>query len=348
MACYHLTLKFMSRKGGAGASGQSAVHGAAYRSGNRGAAVTVGGVSAVAAAAYRSGQVIHDERTGLTYDYRNKDAILHTEIVLPAGPHPEWATDRNRLWNQVEKAEKRKDATVAREVEVMLPRELDMGQQLALVRRFIAQEVTAKGLVADFAIHRPDAADGEPHPHCHIMITPRALEAEGFAARKDDTFRWSGKGEKSKDALVALRAAWAELQNDALADAGSDAKVDHRSLAAQREEALSLAEMAHATGRAEEAAHQAQRAEELNRIPQVPLGLGRRVREVSGYLKERLNRWAAQRHYARLWPQVEALERRGVAQLVEIAHHLIDRAAHALGADPPAPEPDGRGLAYER
>lgn len=97
MACYHLTLKFMSRKGGAGASGQSAVHGAAYRSGNRGAAVTVGGVSAVAAAAYRSGQVIHDERNGLTYDYRNKDAILHTEIVLPTGPVPAWATDRNRL-----------------------------------------------------------------------------------------------------------------------------------------------------------------------------------------------------------------------------------------------------------
>ncbi|MGG5812391.1 MobQ family relaxase [Falsiroseomonas sp. CW058] len=357
MACYHLTLKFMSRKSG---EGHSAVHGVAYRSGNRGATIStatkVGGVSAVAAAAYRSGQAIQDERLGQTYDYRNKDAILHTEIVLPEGPVPAWATDRNQLWNEVEKAEKRKDATVAREVEVMLPRELGLPQQLALVRRFIAQEVTAKGLVADFSIHRPNASDGQPHPHCHIMITPRALEAQGFAARKDETFRWSGQGEKSKDALVSLREAWARLQNDALAEAGSASRVDHRTLVAQRTEALVRAKQARQERRPVEAAIHQRRAAELHRAPKqhVPFVILRRlVGEIAAHLRQRIERWAG-RNRARQY--LAAMADAGLRVAEEEIGSLVMSAGRALGLDPPPRPAPNRlpprlppaGLAYER
>lgn len=352
MACYHLTLKVMSRKGG---DGQSAPHGVAYRSGNRGATIStvtkVGGVSAVAAAAYRSGQAIEDERLGQTYDYRNKEAILHTEIVLPAGPVPAWATDRNQLWNAVEKAEKRKDAVVAREVEVMLPRELDLADQVKLVRRFIAEHFTSKGLVADFGIHRPTAADGLPHPHCHIMITPRALGPDGFAAKKDQTFWWEGQRDKSKGELTALREAWATLQNDALADAGSAARVDHRTLAAQREGELKKAQQAQEAGRPTEAqAHQRQ-AQRLDREPRpyLPfLVFKRMVREVAEHIRQRLGRWSAGRLRDRAFAHLAAMEQAGPWKVEERIGSYLGRAAQALGLERWVEPLMPRGPAHER
>jgi hypothetical protein len=348
VACYHLSLKVMSRKGG---EGQSALHGVAYRSGGRDATISsvtkVGGVSAVAAAAYRSGEPIHDERLGQTYDYTNKQAILHTEIVLPEGPLPAWASERNQLWNQVEKAEKRKDAVIAREVEVMLPRELDLADQVTLVRRFIAEHFTSKGLVADFGIHRPKASDGLPHPHCHIMITPRALGTEGFSTKKDQTFWWEGQGGKSKGELGALREAWAKLQNDALADAGSGARVDHRTLAAQRQTELSQARKARQEGRVEAAVRHEAQATALNRPPKPyrPYLLAARLAtDLSGYLARKVEAWAVRR-IASL--ELAEMVRAGV-RLVE---HLVATAVEAAEREisrtvgPPGPE---RGLSHER
>ncbi len=251
----------------------------------------VGGVSAVAAAAYRAGEAIEDERLGRTYDYGSKGHVLHTEIMTPAGELPAWATHRARLWNEVEKAEKRKDAVVAREVEVMLPRELSTAEQLALVRRFAAEQFVAKGLIVDFAIHRPEASDGQPHPHCHMMITPRAITPEGFHAYKDQTFWWASKGDKSKDELEKLRARWAQMQNEALESAGSAARVDHRSLAAQREEALQQERAARAAGQTQEAARHAHRAAVLDRQPEPTLGVEGALMRQRGRMGERFLRW---------------------------------------------------------
>lgn len=78
------------------------------------------GRSATASAAYRAGEKITDERTGLVFDYTRKREVSYRQIFVPSGS-PEWATDRTRLWNEAEKAEARKDAQVAREIEVALP-----------------------------------------------------------------------------------------------------------------------------------------------------------------------------------------------------------------------------------
>ena len=346
MASYHLRLKFMSRKGG---DGSSAVHGAAYRSGGKGATVSqvekVGGVSAVAAAAYRSGEALRDDRQGRSYDYTAKDHIAHTEIILPEGNMPEWASSRAQLWNEVERAEKRKDATVAREVEISLPRELSLAENIALVRGFMLEQFVSKGLVVDFAIHEPKASDGDKHIHAHCMITPRALTESGFAAKKDQTFWFVSKGDKSKEALNGLRAAWADRQNDALARKGASARVDHRTLMAQRTDALARADQARAQGRPQEAAQHAQAARSLNRVPQVPLGLSRRLSEVTGHLKDRIGLWMQKHHYHRLAPEIAALEARGKAELYEFANRVRKRTVHAFGVLPPAPD---RGMSYDR
>lgn len=268
MACYHLTLKHMSRKAGA----HSAAHGVAYRSGSRGAAVTVGGVSGAAAIAYRAGGAIRDERTGLSYDYSHKADVKHVEIVTPSaaqigGELPAFVRSLEALANAMEAAENRKDARIATEIEVMLPRELSHAEQLDAARKLAHEHGTKRGLVAVLAIHEHAASDGKPHPHAHILLTPRAVTPEGFAKRKDDAYRWDGRGDKSKAPLERLRADWERIQNDALEAAGSGARVSHRSLKAQRAQALGMAQEAHTGGRFTDAARHRQRAASLDRPP---------------------------------------------------------------------------------
>ena len=78
------------------------------------------GRSAVACAAYRVGVSLDDERTGQTFDYGRKRGVLHEAILTREEP-PVWMSDRQALWNAVETAEKRKDAQLAREVQLALP-----------------------------------------------------------------------------------------------------------------------------------------------------------------------------------------------------------------------------------
>ena len=164
MAIYHLRAKIISRS-----KGQSTVAGAAYRS---------GGHSATHAAAYRSGEKLLDERTGRTFDYGRKQGIVHTEIIAPANA-ADWAYTRSALWNRVELAEKRKDAQVAREIEISLPRELSHEQRIELVRAFVKEQFVQRGMVADIALHCPKATDGKDQPHAHIMLTLRPLKPDG-------------------------------------------------------------------------------------------------------------------------------------------------------------------------
>src|SRR5271166_3548267 len=68
------------------------------------------GQSAIASAAYRSGERLRDEQAGEQKFYTARaERILFTDIMAPSGA-PEWAHDRNELWNHAERAEKRKDA----------------------------------------------------------------------------------------------------------------------------------------------------------------------------------------------------------------------------------------------
>src|ERR1700675_62396 len=81
------------------------------------------GRSSTASAAYRAGEALTDERTGLAFDYSRRRGVLHSEIMAPADA-PDWMRDRAQLWNAVEKAEKRKDAQLSREILLSLPHEL--------------------------------------------------------------------------------------------------------------------------------------------------------------------------------------------------------------------------------
>ena len=86
---------------------------------------------------------------------------------------PDWMADREKLWNAVEAVEKLKDAQLAREFQIALPRELTLKQNIELAREFVQREFVARGMVADFAIHNDKGKDGEPQPHIHVLLTLR-------------------------------------------------------------------------------------------------------------------------------------------------------------------------------
>ena len=94
---------------------------------------------------------------------------------------PEWAQDRNRLWNEAERAETRKDARLAREIEVCLPHELTGEQRRWLVQDFVREQFVRKGYAVDVAIHAPDKGDARNY-HAHILMRERRLEADGLRA----------------------------------------------------------------------------------------------------------------------------------------------------------------------
>ncbi len=73
-----------------------------------------GGRTAVASAAYRSGEKLLNEETGITHDFTRKGGIVMSEILLPANA-PDRYLDRQTLWNEVQKVEKRADAQLARD-----------------------------------------------------------------------------------------------------------------------------------------------------------------------------------------------------------------------------------------
>ncbi|EIV2220167.1 MobA/MobL family protein, partial [Salmonella enterica subsp. enterica serovar Reading] len=154
MAIYHLSMKIISRSNG---------------------------YSAVASAAYRSGSLMLDERTGLTHDYTRKSGVAEAVILTPATA-PAWCTNRAELWNAVEKAERRKNSQLAREIELAIPRELPQDAARETVLAFVRENFVSQGMIADVAFHHMD----KTNPHAHIMLTTRAVGPAGFGGKVRD------------------------------------------------------------------------------------------------------------------------------------------------------------------
>jgi hypothetical protein len=173
------------------------------------------GQSSVASAAYRSGERLTDERTGEVKFYRRE---VQPETMILAPSHaPEWVYDRQRLWNEVEHTEKRKDARLAREINIALPKELTQDQQCELIRDFVQQQFVDQGMIADIAIHRDDPNN----PHAHVMLTTREITTDGFGQKNRD---WN-----KKEMLEQWREQWANSANRALETAGIQERITHLS-----------------------------------------------------------------------------------------------------------------------
>ncbi|MGO7093724.1 MobA/MobL family protein, partial [Rhizobium leguminosarum] len=134
----------------------------------------------------------------------------------------------------------------ARELIIALPEELTRAENIALVREFVLDNLTAKGMVADWVYH-----DKDGNPHIHLMTTLRPLAEEGFGPKKVPVCGEDGKPLRvvtpdrpngkvvyklwagDKETLQAWKIAWAETASRHLALAGHEIRLDGRSYAEQ-------------------------------------------------------------------------------------------------------------------
>ena len=139
------------------------------------------GRSAIASAAYRSGEKLFDDKEGRSYFYAR--SVMPESFILTPENAPEWASDRQKLWNEVEKKDRKANSRYAKEFNVALPVELTNEEQKALITKFVQETFVDKGMVADVAIHR----DHEENPHAHVMLTNRPFNPDGSWGLKSKT-----------------------------------------------------------------------------------------------------------------------------------------------------------------
>ncbi|MGR9320741.1 Ti-type conjugative transfer relaxase TraA (plasmid) [Rhizobium leguminosarum] len=214
------------------------------------------GRSVVSAAAYRHRARMMDEQAGTSFSYRGgASELVHEELALP-DQIPAWlrsaisgqsvAKASETLWNAVDAFEKRADAQLARELIIALPEELTRAENIALVREFVRDNLTAKGMVADWVYH-----DKDGNPHIHLMTTLRPLAEEGFGPKKVPVRGEDGKPLRvvtpdrpngkvvyklwagDKETMKGWKIAWAETASRHLALAGHEIRLDGRSYAEQ-------------------------------------------------------------------------------------------------------------------
>jgi len=136
------------------------------------------GASVIAKAAYNARDKLQDEYYGKTHDYSKKTDLVFSKIFLPEHIPKEFS-NREYLWNEVEKIEKSKNSQLARNLLFELPRELNEQERIKLISEFIEENFTSKGMIADCNIHNPMASDHEEQPHAHILLTLREMDSEG-------------------------------------------------------------------------------------------------------------------------------------------------------------------------
>jgi len=210
-------------------SGRGAIYHFNARSGTRSS-----GHSARAAAAYiqREAEYGRDRETA--------DELLYTE----SGHMPAWADgDPTSYWDAADLHE-RANGRLFKRLEFALPTALSTAEQRELAVGFAHHVTDGEQLPYTLAIH---AGEGT-NPHCHLLISERtndglerspeqwfrrynAAEPEQGGARKTTALR-------PRAWLMETREAWAEQANQALAEAGYELRIDHRSYAAQGIERL--------------------------------------------------------------------------------------------------------------
>ena len=195
-------------------------------------------------------------------DYINREGAQsdRNDCVFKGSQLPEWAKGSPQKFFSAATRYEDKGNVRYREIELSLPNELSLEQNLEIVDKFIAEHLSSHYYA--YAIHeKVGELSSECHPHVHIMFSERLIDdVEKISERPAcKYFRRAArplKGERvasferrrqhgapkdkkwhNKKYLYELRADFARIQNDVLKQNGFSIRVDHRSLKAQQMEA---------------------------------------------------------------------------------------------------------------
>lgn len=289
--------------------------------------------SAVAALSYITSMRVRDDARGETYSgFGRRERVAHVATLLPEGA-PSGYADPERLFNAAQAAE-RGTGVAAKKIMVALPRELDEGQRVLAVERFIRENLTAGGYAATYAIHLD--REGR-NPHAHILVANRRIDprtGEWARLKQKTTFTLDGNGQRipvidpktgmqkvdkrnrkqwkrvtvsenplgTKAMLLSMRESWADVCNGLLPEG---VRIDHRSLEEQG----------------------------IDRVPTIHEGYAAREMEKHGQPSDRMaiNREieASNRDLAEGDAAVDALHAHQ-SELRRLLHDMADRAAQAF------------------
>ncbi|QHM47994.1 MobQ family relaxase [Lactiplantibacillus plantarum] len=206
------------------------------------------GRSAIASAAYRSGEKLFDDTEGRHYFYAR--SVMPESFILTPKNAPAWASDREQLWNEVERKDRRANSRYAKEFNVALPVELIEDEQKELLTKYVQENFVDEGMVADVAIHR----DRPDNPHAHVMLTNRPFNSDGTWGIKskkqyilDDngnkTYTGTSKYPKSrkilmvdwdkKEKIIEWRHNWAVSVNQVLEQKNIPERISEKSFTEQ-------------------------------------------------------------------------------------------------------------------
>ena len=188
-------------------------------------------------------------------DYINREGAQsdHNDCVFKGSQLPKWAKGSAQKFFSAATRYEDKGNVRYREIELSLPNELSLKQNLEILDRFIADHLSSHYYA--FAIHeKAGALSEESHPHVHIMFSERLIDDVERASERPACkyFRRAAKPLKGEQVasferrrehgapkdkkwhnrkyLYELRADFARIQNEVLAKSGFSIRVDHRSL----------------------------------------------------------------------------------------------------------------------
>ena len=195
-------------------------------------------------------------------DYINREGIQSdkNDCVFKGSQLPKWAKGSPQKFFSAATRYEDKGNCRYKEIELSLPNELLLEQNREIVDRFIADHLSSHYYA--YAIHeKAGNLSGERHPHVHIMFSERLIDdVEKIKERPAcKYFRRAAKPLKSeqvpsferrsqhgapkdkkwhsKKYFYEIRADFARIQNEVLAQKGFSTRVDHRTLQAQQVEA---------------------------------------------------------------------------------------------------------------
>lgn len=158
---------------------------------------------------------------------------------------PGWAGGNAEVFWATADGFERANARRCLELELNLPRELSIEQQIAAVEDYIARLTAEAGpLPMTWAIH--NAGDG--NPHVHLMLQERPLD--GHERTAEQHFKRANRANPERGGAIKStwwhdpqhvfwsRALWADACNVALVNGGHEARFDARSKAVRLDEAL--------------------------------------------------------------------------------------------------------------
>lgn len=205
-----------------------------------------------------NGHVLQEATTAASHlEYINRESVFQKRggCVFAKSHLPQWAGGRAKKFFQAADKYERANGERYKEIEFALPNELSLEENKKIVEEFVNRHL--QDFYYAYAIHDKigSMSNGERQTHVHIMFSTREIdEVERQQERPPELFfrqynrkhpekggcqkSWRWNSSDRKKYLLRLRKDYARIQNEALERNGINLRVDHRTLKAQREEAL--------------------------------------------------------------------------------------------------------------